>query len=163
MKIKVFDLEDILYDVKNIDKQKIKKEILPYVCFPEKNNVFGLCHSDNKSKIISILKKYEGIYLEGNFIDPKEYFSDDDIDWDFVYIGEFEIDGNEVWKEFGFLLEESEEIILKSDNIENEWYDLQRKALRNVLDRYIYQRRKELDRSIELAEKDYKIHKGIFR
>ena len=45
---------------------------------------------------------------------------------------------------------------------ENEWYDLQRKALRNVLDRYIYQRRKELDRSIELAEKDYNTHNGNY-
>jgi len=160
MRLKGFDISQILFE-NNIYNSEIKYEIInklkPFTIFFD--DCIGICFIDQKENIINVLKEYGKLSIQGHFINLNSFISSGDISYDYVHIGEFEIDGNEVMKEFSKLIKREENILLNNlENFEEEWYKLQRKALRICLDKEI----KVLHDRIKDAEKDLASMKGIF-
>jgi len=160
MKLKGFDISQILFE-NNIYNSEIKHEIInklkPFTIFFD--DCTGVCFVDQKENIINVLKEYGKLSIQGHFINLNSFISSEDISYDYVYIGEFEIDGNEAMKEFSKLIKREENILLNNlENYEEEWYKLQRKALRICLDKEI----KILHDKINNAEKELDSMKGIF-
>jgi len=160
MKLKGFDISEILFK-NNIYNSEIKYEIInklkPFTIFFD--DCIGICFIEQKENIINVLKEYGKLSTQGHFINLDNFISNEDISYNYIYIGEFEIDGNEAMKEFSKLLKKEENILLNNlENFEEEWYQLQRKALRICLDKEI----KILTNKIKKAEIDLKSMKGIY-
>ena len=59
------------------------------------------------------------------------FISNEDISYNFVYIGEFEINGDTAMKEFSKLIKRSEDVLLSNiNNFEDTCYKLKKKALK---------------------------------
>jgi len=160
MRLKGFDISQILFE-NNIYNSEIKYEIInklkPFTIFFD--DCIGICFIDQKENIINVLKEYGKLSIQGHFINLNSFISSEDISYDYVYIGEFEIDGNEAMKEFSKLIKREENILLNNlKKFKEEWYKLQRKALRICLDKEI----KILHDKIKDAENDLASMKGIF-
>ena len=160
MKLKGFDISEILFE-NNIYNSEIKYEIInklkPFTIFVD--DCMGICFIEQKENINNVLKEYGKLSIQGHFINMDNFISNEDISYNYVYIGEFEIDGNEAMKEFSKLLKKEEDILLKNlSSFEEYWYKLQRKALRICLDKEI----KLLTNKINNAENDLASMKGIY-
>lgn len=160
MKLKAFDLYDIVPDreVWEIIKEKIKS----YVIYFTPGDSIGICSQQN-------VKKIKQIIIENNYnIEELEIMNLDKFyktceGWDYVYLGELEIDGDEVWKEFGKILKEKEEELLNTDNFEKLWFEYQRAALRNMLDKIIKKETEVFENKIEEAQDDFENYIGIYK
>jgi len=165
MKLKGFAIDEILWDNGNYNKiteNEIKDRLQPYIIYFKKDDSIGVCFQEQKENIVKILKEYGNTDLKSQFINFDNFISSDDYDWDNIFVGEIELDSRIVWKEFGKLIKENESKLINSiDNFENEWYNLQKIALRKVLNKEINKRRKEIDKIINDAEDDYKNYIGI--
>jgi len=161
MKLKAFDIDDILfetniyYQIGTIDE--IKQKLQPYVLYFKNDDSIGICLEDQKKDIVKILSEYGKLNLKGNFTNLDTFFIAD-YDWDNIQLGNIEIDGQIVWKEFGKSLNRNENLLLYAgDKFEEEWYRLQRIALRKALDIEL----DKIKKNIEIAEKDFEKHMGI--
>jgi hypothetical protein len=82
--------------------------------------------------------------------------------WDYVYLGELEIDGEEVWKEFGKVLKEKEEELLNTDNYEEIWFKYQRLALRNIFNKIVEKETEAFENRIKEAQDDFEKRIGVY-
>jgi len=164
MKLKAFDFENILYqsDHFNFPDEEIKQKLNPYVLYFKKNDTIGICFKENKNDIMKVLKEYGKTEAEGHFVDLDKFFTDDDFDWDNIYMGEIQLEGTLCWKEFGKLLKLNEDSLLSSyDKFEENWYAIQRSALRKVLDNRLGEMKRQLEDDIQEANYYYNRHLGI--
>jgi len=75
-----------------------------------------------------------------------------------IQLGNIEIDGQIVWKEFSKSLNRNENLFIHAgDKFEEEWFRLQKIALRKVFDIEL----DKIKKDVELAEKDFDKHIGI--
>lgn len=161
MKLKAFDVEDILFESDiyiNSMLGEIKEKIKPYVLYLKRDDCIGICLDDQKKDIVKILKEYGKLNLKGNFTNVDTFFINGDYCWDTIYLGNIEIEGESVWEEFSKLLKLNEDLLINAGNkFEEEWYRLQKIALRKVFDI-------ELDiikKGMDDAEKSFEHHIGI--
>ena len=162
MKLKAFDIDDIFFesDIHYINSklEEIKQKLKPYVLYFKRNDCIGICLEDQKKDIIEILKEYGKLNLKGNFTNIDTFFINGGYGWDDIYLGNIEIEGDAVWEEFSKSLKRNENLFIHAGTkFEEEWYRLQKIALRKVFDI-------ELDiikKGIEDAEKSFEHHIGI--
>ena len=161
MRLKAFDIDDVLYESSIYYKigtiEEIKQKLKPYVLYFKKDDNIGICLEDQKKHIIKILSEYGKLNLKGNFTNLDTFFISD-YDWDNIQLGNIEIDGQIVWKEFSKSLNRNENLFIHAgDQFEEEWFRLQKIALRKVFDIEL----DKIKKDIELAEKDFDKHIGI--
>lgn len=159
MKLKGFDIHQILFE-NDIYTSELKHEIInkikPFIIFFDDTMEMGICFIEQKENIINVLKEYGELSIKGHFINLDLFIADEDVCYDYVYIGDFEIDGDEVMKEFSRIIKKGEEKLL--NNFENEWYKMQKEALEICLNKEI----KILTDKIENAKDDLEKMKGIY-
>lgn len=163
MKLKAFDIDDVLYKSKiyknGLHLKEIKQKLSPYVLYYVTNDSIGICLADQKKNILNVLKEYGEVNTIGNFINADTFLCTGDYGWDDIILGNYELNGEEVWMEFGKVLKENEQILIDSGNeFEVEWNKLQKFALKNIFDNMIEDTKKE----IEYAEKDFYSRKGMY-
>jgi len=164
MKLKAFDFDDMLYESEKYNRKtmhdEIEEKLKPYVLYFIKNDSIGICLEDKKKDIIRILKEYGQIRLLGNFVNINTFLCSGDYGWDYIQLGNYELDGEEVWVKFGKLLKEKEQILIDAkDNFEVEWNKLQKLAIKNVWNVIVKDTMKEL----EYAEKDLEERVGMYK
>jgi len=166
MKLKAFDIDQILHesDIYSISNslllEEIKQKLKPYVlhCLTDDSVVF--CLANQKKNIIKVLSEYGKVDTEGHFVNANTFLCDGDYGWDDVILGNYELNGEEVWTEFGKILKKNEQILIDSgESFEVEWNKLQKLALRNIFDEIINNTKKE----IEYAEKDFESRVGMYK
>lgn len=159
MKLKAFDL----FDIMDLAEQVIIKEKLaPYVKYFVPVDSIVICLQENVKTIKNIIKEngYDTDDLE--IINLDKFYKTAE-GWDYIYLGDLEIDGDEAWKEFGKIIKEKEEEFLNTNNFEEVWFMYQRLALKNILDKTINKEIKAFDERIKEAKTDFKNHMGIFK
>lgn len=164
MKLKAFDIDDILYNAKNYNNKimvnEVKEKLKSYVLYFIKDDSVGICLEDQKENIIDILREYGEVNIESNFIDVNKFLCTGDYGWDNIILGNYELDAEEVWSEFGKLLKKHEQNLLNSgEKFEEEWYKLQKLAIKNIFEEI----KKDIIKEIECAEKDLNERIGMYR
>jgi len=164
MKLKAFDIDDVLYKSpiynRNLNLAEVKQKLNPYVlCYADGDSI-GICLADQKKNIIKVLKEYGEVNTVSNFINADTFLCNGDYGWDYIILGNYELNGEEVWTEFGKILKKNEQILIDSgDSFEVEWNKLQKLALRNIFDEIVNNAKKE----IEYAEKDLESRVGMYK
>jgi len=166
MILKAFDYDDMLYENgKGITSKykEMKKKLNPHVLHFIKDDYIGICVQDEIENIVNILKEYGNVNTIGNFLNVDVFFNSDDYDWDNIYIGNIEIEGSNVWEEFGKLVAINEKELSKISKKEFRllWDKLQKDALKIVLDKEIEKMRKDLEDTIKTAKQEFKKRKSI--
>ena len=164
MKLKAFDIDDVLYKSpiynRNLNLAEVKQKLSPYVLCCADGDSIGICLIEQKKNIINVLKEYGEVNTVSNFINADTFLCNGDYGWDYIQLGNYELNGEEVWTEFGKLLKKNEQILIDSgDSFEVEWNKLQKLALRNIFDEIVNNTKKE----IEYAEKDFESRVGMYR
>jgi len=164
MKLKAFDIDDVLYKSpiynRNLNLAEVKQKLNPYVLHYVDGDSIGICLTDQKKNIIDVLKDYGEVNTLGNFINADMFLSTGDYGWDYIQLGNYELNGEEVWIEFGKLLKKNEQILIDSgDSFKVEWNKLQKLAIRNIFDKIVSNAKKE----IEYAEKDLEERVGMYK
>lgn len=160
MKLKAFDFEQILYehDYSVVRNKEIKEKLKPHVLYFKKDDSIGICLKENKKEIMKILKGYGKTDSEGHFIDVDKFLTED-YGWDDIILGNYQLNGEEVWSEFGTVLKQNEKVLLNAgDNFEKEWFRLQKTALRNMWNNEV----ESIKEEIEMAEEDLESLKGFY-
>jgi len=163
MKLKAFDIDDILPET-NIYKTEIlvnaKEKLKPYVLYLTPNDSIGICLAEQKKDIVKVLSEYGKVDARFNFVNADKFLCDGDYGWDDIQLGNYELNGEEVWIEFGKLLKKNEQDLIDvGDKFEEEWNKLQKLAIRNIFDKIVNDAKKE----IEYAENDFKSRVGMYK
>lgn len=164
MKLKAFDIDDILIESKVYKRKtmlnEIKEKLNPYVLHFIEEDSIGLCLKEQKNDIIKILKEYGELNTKGNFINADTFLCNGDYGWDNILLGNYELNAEEVWEEFGKLLKRDEQMLLDSgDKFKEEWHKLQKFAIMNIWIEMV----KDIRKEIEFAEKDLEERVGMYR
>jgi len=164
MKLKAFDIDDVLYKSQTYTRhsilEEVKQKLNPYVLHYVTDDSIGICLTDQKKNIIEVLKEYGEVNTVGNFINADTFLCMGDYGWDDIQLGNYNLDADEVWKEFGKLLKENEQILLNAGSqFESEWNKLQKFAVKNIFDKMVTDIKKE----IEYAEKDFYSRVGMYK
>ena len=163
MKLKAFDIEDVLYksDIYKSDLlEEVKQKLKHYVLHFQTGDSIGFCLKEQKKDIIGVLKEYGEVNTAGNFINADTFLSTGDYGWDNIFLGNYELNGEEVWEEFGKVLKENEQILIDAGSqFESEWNKLQKFAVKNIFDKMVADIKKE----IEYAEKDFYSRVGMYK
>lgn len=165
MKLKAFDITDILYKNSKVYDlvEEIKEKLKSYVIYFKKNDSIGICFEEQKNIIVKILSEYGETNTIGNFINTDTFFINGGYDWDYIYLGDIQIEGDIAWEEFNKLLKKYEQLLIDAgDNFEEAWYRLQRIALRKVLDNELDRLQKQLNKTIRDANADYEKYIGLY-
>jgi len=164
MKLKAFDIDDVLYKSpiynRNLNLAEVKKKLNPHVLHYVDGDSIGICLADQKKNIIDILKDYGKVNTLGNFINADMFLSTGDYGWDDIILGNYELNGEEVWIEFGKVLKENEQILIDAGSqFKEEWNKLQKFAIKKIFDEKVSDIKKE----IEYAEKDFCSRVGMYK
>jgi len=164
MKLKAFDIDDVFYDNVKYNRKTmlndVKEKLNPYVLHYATDDSIGICLDDKKKDIVKILSGYGKVNTKGNFININTFLCNGNYGWDDIQLGNYELNGEEVWSEFGKLLKDNEQILIDAgDKFEEEWHKLQKLAIRNIFDRIVNNTAKE----IEYAEKDFNERVGMYK
>jgi len=157
MKLKAFDL----YDIGLSSDKKLKEKIEPYIKYFVSGDSIAICLQENVKKIKMVIKD-NGYDIENLEIMNLDKFYKTSEGWDYVYLGELEIDGDEVWKEFGKVLKEKEEELLNTDNYEELWFKYQRLALRNIFNKIVEKETEAFENRIKEAQDDFEKRIGVY-
>ena len=142
MKLIAFDFEYVLDGAENYDAKtmsnEVKEKLKPYVLYFREDDSIGICYKTQKENIIKVLKEYGKIKVVGEFLDLYTFFNTEDYGWDNVILGNYELDADEIWREFAKLLKKNERLLIEAgDKFEDEWHKLEKLAIRNVFDKII--------------------------
>jgi len=164
MKLKAFDIDDVLYKSpiynRNLNLAEVKQKLNPYVLHYVTDDSIGICLENQKKNIIDVLKEYGEVNTISNFINADMFLSTGDHGWDYIMLGNYEINAEEVWTEFGKILKKNEQILIDSGNqFDEEWNKLQKFALKKIFDKIVNNAKKE----IEYAEKDLESRVGMYK
>lgn len=160
MKLKVFDLFDMLDDISQEKVSEIMKEVTPYCLYTSAEAGMGICLIEQKENILSVIRKHAEelglkVRVQGNFVNLDTALINDNIDWDDIWVGGTLVDSRDFWKEVVAIVKPCEERLIKAENFAVEWERVKKEALKNVIEKYFEQKRKELEKEKAQMLKDW--------
>lgn len=151
MKLKTFDIFDMLDGIENEKAFQIMREVAPFCLYAPENKGMAICLLENKEPIVSTIKRHAEelglkVRVQGNFVNLSTELIGDNVDWDDIVLGNSSyINSDDFWKEVIEVVSAREDELIASNNFVEEWRMIKIAAVKTVIIKWHQARKKELD------------------
>lgn len=159
MKLKTFDIYDMLDGVTIEKAQDILQAVASHCLYAPQNHTMGICLIEEKPAILNIIQKYGEelnipVRVQGNFVNLDKELVGDNVDWDDIWVSnDFAVNSDDFWKSFVKLTKANEQRLLDAEDFAFEWNCMKKEALLDVIDKWHANRMKEQEETYAEVKK----------
>lgn len=150
LKLKTFDVFDMLDGI-NLEKSfEIMREIAPFCLYAPERHTMGICLIENKESILDIIRRHGEalglkVRVQGHFVNLSTGLTGDKVDWDDILVGNHLLNSDDFWNEVVEVVTAREDELISSTNFSEEWRIIKITAVKTVIDKWHEVRKKELE------------------
>ncbi|WCF11487.1 hypothetical protein NDS46_31515 (plasmid) [Paenibacillus thiaminolyticus] len=153
MKLKIFDIYEMLEGISSERMSIVIHEIAPF-CLYVKLNGMGICLVEQKDNILNVIRRHGEelgikVRVKGHFVNLSSQLVGENVDWEDIWLGDILVNSRDFMYELGLIISCCEERLLEAECFETEWKTIKKEALKRVLDKWHKERVREIDNQYE--------------
>lgn len=166
MKLKTFDIFDMLENISLEKRCEIIDEVRPHCLYMPEKSGMGICLMEQKEAVLSVIRKHADalgikVRVQGNFVNLDKELIGQNVDWDDIWLGDYLINSDDFWKEVVHIVRSCEERLIEAEDFAFEWNCIKKEALKVFIEKYHEQQKRELEKQHQAMMDEWRKLKSV--